>query len=477
MRLNSLVRFDEQYTRTDAERVSERMLRPFHQFARWQASGALLLLVCAVAALVWANSPWATAYGQMLHAPLSLSLSERVLQLDLRHWINDGLMAIFFFAVGLEIKRELIVGELADRRKAMLPIAAAIGGMVVPALCYAAANIGGEGARGWGIPMATDIAFALGALAVLGSRIPEGLKVFLVALAIVDDLGALLVIAVVYTAAINWNGLALAAVFLGALFVANRSGARQAAIYLALGIGAWYGLLVSGVHATLAGVLAALFVPARARIVPGAVATVIRRSADAIDVHAANGVRGAMEPERFTTISVLSRTLDAANSPIQRFEHMVHPWVAFGIVPVFALFNAGVAIDASAIRTLAFPVPLGIVAGLVVGKPLGIFVASWLAVKTGLATLPEGVSWRHVSGTAWLAGIGFTMALFISGLAFTGIGLESQAKLAILVGSVVSAVVGLAILLTARRLDAVAPSRSAHQSAGLRGADEASRDE
>jgi NhaA family Na+:H+ antiporter len=213
MRLNSLVRFDEQYTRTDAERVSERMLRPFHQFARWQASGALLLLVCAVAALVWANSPWATAYGQMLHAPLSLSLSERVLQLDLRHWINDGLMAIFFFAVGLEIKRELIVGELADRRKAMLPIAAAIGGMVVPALCYAAANIGGEGARGWGIPMATDIAFALGALAVLGSRIPEGLKVFLVALAIVDDLGALLVIAVVYTAAINWNGLALAAVF------------------------------------------------------------------------------------------------------------------------------------------------------------------------------------------------------------------------------------------------------------------------
>jgi NhaA family Na+:H+ antiporter len=399
---------------------------------------------------VWANSPWAVAYDGLLHTPLGLSVGERVLQLDLRHWINDGLMAIFFFAVGLEIKREFLVGELADRRKAMLPIAAAIGGMVVPALCYAAFNAGGEGAHGWGIPMATDIAFALGALAVLGSRIPEGLKVFLVALAIVDDLGALLVIAVVYTASINWSGIALATLFLAALLVANRAGARRAPIYLALGMGAWYGLLVSGVHATLAGVLAALFVPARVRVVPDALAGVIRRSADAIDVHAANGVRGAMEPERFAAISALSRTLDAANSPIQRFEHMVHPWVAFGIVPVFALFNAGVAIDASAIQALLFPVPLGIIAGLVIGKPAGIVVASWLAVQSGLATLPRGVSWRHVWGTAWLAGIGFTMALFISGLAFTDSGLDSQAKLGILLGSLVSAILGISILRTTR---------------------------
>ena len=451
MSLKALVRDDELHTRTDAERASDDVLRPFHQFARWQASGALLLLVCAVGALVWANSPWAIAYEELLHTPFRISLGERFLQLDLRHWINDGLMAIFFFAVGLEIKREFLVGELADARKAMLPIAAAIGGMVVPALCYAAFNSGGEGAHGWGIPMATDIAFALGALAVLGSRIPEGLKIFLVALAIVDDLGALLVIAVVYTASINWSGLALAAVFLAALFVASRAGARRAPIYLALGMGAWYGLLISGVHATLAGVLAALFVPARVRIVPDALAGVIRRSADAIDVHAANGARGAMEPERFSTISALSRTLEAANSPIQRFEHMVHPWVAFGIVPIFALFNAGVAIDASAIRTLAFPVPLGIMAGLVMGKPAGILVASWLAVKAGLATLPDGVSWRHVCGTASLAGIGFTMALFISGLAFPGTGLESQAKLGILLGSLLSAMIGMTVLLTTRR--------------------------
>ena len=451
MSRQELVREDELHTRTDAERAGERALRPFYQFARWQASGALLLLVCAVGALVWANSPWAISYDEMLHTPLRLSLGERALDMDLRHWINDGLMAIFFFAVGLEIKREFLVGELADRRKSMLPIAAAIGGMVVPALCYAAFNIGGEGAHGWGIPMATDIAFALGALAVLGSRIPGGLKVFLVALAIVDDLGALLIIAVVYTASIDLTGLALAAVCLAALFVANRLGARRAPIYLALGMVAWYGLLISGVHATLAGVLAAMFVPARVRIVPDALAGVIRRSADAIDVHAAKGVRGAMEPERFETTSVLSDTLEAANAPIQRFEHMVNPWVAFGIVPVFALFNAGVAIDASAIQTLASPVPLGIMTGLVLGKPVGICLASWLAVKTGLATLPEGVSWRHVCGTACLAGIGFTMALFISGLAFPGTGLESQAKLGILLGSLVAAIIGIAILLTTRR--------------------------
>ena len=451
MRPTPLVHDHELLSPTDAERASARVLRPFHQFARWQASGALLLLICTVGALAWANSPLAVSYEQLLHVPLHLSLGERVLQLDLRHWVNDGLMAVFFFSVGLEIKREFLVGELAETRKAMLPIAAAIGGMVVPALVYAAFNIGGHGSHGWGIPMATDIAFALGALAVLGSRIPDGLKVFLVALAIVDDLGALLVIALVYTASINWSGLALAASFLAALFVANRAGARGAPVYLALGIGAWYGLLVSGVHATLAGVLAALFVPARVRIVPEALARVVRRSADAIDTQAANGVRGSMEPARSAAITALSRTLDAAHSPVQRFERLVHPWVAFGVVPVFALFNAGVAIDASAIRSLAFPVPLGIMAGLVLGKPAGICLASWLAVKAGLAALPQGVSWRHVCGTAWLAGIGFTMALFISGLAFQAAEFERQAKLGILLGSLISAVIGIAILRTTRR--------------------------
>lgn len=449
--------------RTEAERARDRVLRPFQEFARWQASGGLLLLVCAVVALAWANSPWASAYGQLLHEPFGISFGEHLLRFDLRHWINDGLMAVFFFAVGLEIKRELLVGELAEPRQAMLPIAAAIGGMVAPALIYAAFNTGGEGARGWGIPMATDIAFALGALVLLGARIPEGLKIFLVALAIVDDLGALLVIAIFYTASIEWSGIAVAAAFLAALLVANRAGARRVPIYLALGAGLWYGLLISGLHATLAGVLSALLVPARVRIVPDALAQVIRRSADAIETHRTNGVRSAMDPERFATISVLSRALDAANSPLQRFEHMVQPWVTFAILPLFALFNAGVAIDASAMRTLASPVPLGIIAGLVIGKPLGICVASWLAVKTGLATLPEGVSWRQVTGTAFLAGIGFTMALFISGLAFPGTDLESEAKLGILLASLVAAAGGIAILFTTPRraerdLDVKVPS-------------------
>jgi len=451
MKLRTLVRDDELLARTQSERVGERVLRPFQQFARWQASGAVLLLFCAVCALVWANSAWALAYQEMLHEPFGISFGEHLLRFDLHHWINDGLMAVFFFSVGLEIKREFLVGELAEFRKAMLPLAAAVGGMLVPAAIYTAFNAGGEGAHGWGVPMATDIAFALGALAVLGRRIPEGLTLFLVALAIVDDLGALLVIALVYTASINTAGLAIAALFFAGLFVANRAGLRRAPIYLALGIGAWYGLLTSGVHATLAGVLSAMFVPARVRILPEAIAGVIRRSGDAIEAHDDNGTGLAMDPDRFAAISALGRVLEAAKSPLQRFEHMVHPWVAFGIVPVFALFNAGVAIDASAMRALASPVPLGIMAGLVIGKPAGVCVASWIAVKMGLAALPDGVSWRHVYGTAWLAGIGFTMALFISGLAFPGTGLEGQAKLGILVGSLVSAALGIGILLTASR--------------------------
>ena len=398
-------------------------------------------------ALAWANSPWAIAYGQMLHEPFGISFGEHLLRLDLRHWINDGLMAVFFFAVGLEIKREFLVGELADRQHALLPIAAAIGGMAAPALIYVAFNAGGEGVHGWGIPMATDIAFALGALAVLGPRIPVGLKVFLVALAIVDDLGALLVIAIFYTASIQWPGFVLAVAFLLALFAANRAGARRGPIYMLLGLGLWAALFSSGLHATLAGVLTALFVPARVRIMPDALVPVIRRSAAVIEAQARDGQPGSMDPERFAAISVLSRSLDAANSPLQRFEHSVQPWVSFVILPVFALFNAGVAVDASLLRTLASAVPLGIIAGLVIGKPLGICLASWLAVKSGLAALPDGVSWRQVVGTAFLAGIGFTMALFISGLAFPGTDLEREAKLAILLASVLAAAIGIAILL------------------------------
>jgi NhaA family Na+:H+ antiporter len=248
MNPDGLAREEELLGQTKAERAGDRVVRPFQVFAQRQASGGLVLLGCAILALAWANSPWAWAYEQMLGVPLAISLGEQVLRLDLRHWINDGLMAVFFFGVGLEIKREFLVGELAERRKAMLPIVAAVGGMVVPALIYAGFNFDGAGAKGWGIPMATDIAFALGALTVLGSRIPEALKVFLVALAIVDDLGALLVIAIFYTGSIEWRGVALIVVMLLALWEANRIGARRGSIYLLLGLGLWAGFFMSGLR-------------------------------------------------------------------------------------------------------------------------------------------------------------------------------------------------------------------------------------
>lgn len=454
MNAGGLAHEEELLDRTTAERAANSVVRPFQLFAQRQSSGSLVLLGCAILALAWANSPWAWAYDQMLGVPLGVSLGEQTLRLDLRHWINDGLMAIFFFGVGLEIKREFLVGELAQRRKAMLPIVAAVGGMVLPALIYAGFNFDGVGAKGWGIPMATDIAFALGALTILGSRIPEALKVFLVALAIVDDLGALLVIAVFYTASIEWQGIAMIVVLLLALGVANHSGTHRGSIYLVLGLGLWAGFFLSGLHATLAGVLTALFVPARVKIVPDALPRVIHRGADNIEAQAMDNETDAMDPDRVAIIGAIGGTLDAATAPLQRFEHKVQPWVTYGILPAFGLFNAGVAIDATVLRTLPTAVPLGIMVGLVLGKSVGIGLASWLAVKTGLAELPEGSTWQQLIGTAFLAGIGFTMALFISGLAFSGTHFEREAQLAILIGSLLAAAVGIAVLLTSKAAQA-----------------------
>lgn len=305
--------------------------------------------------------------------------------------------------------------------------------------------------------MATDIAFALGALAVLGSRIPEALKVFLVALAIVDDLGALVVIAIFYTASIDWRGVVLIVALLLALWMANRFGARRGAIYLMLGLGLWAAFLLSGMHATLAGVLTALFVPARVRILPKALSNVIRRGADDLEFQALDEQRDTMDPDRGAILGAIGESLDAAASPVQRFERMVQPWITYGILPAFSLFNAGVVIDATALATLSTAVPLGIMVGLVLGKSVGIGLASWIAVKAGVAELPEGTTWRHLIGIAFLAGIGFTMALFINGLAFAGTHYEREAQLAILIGSLLAAIVGIAILLTTRAEQAPVP--------------------
>jgi len=445
----ALIGHDDRVAPTAAEELAQRLMRPFQLFARQEVAGGIVLFLFTIVALVWANSPWAGVYEHLLHEPFSVALGDWRLSYDLHHWINDGLMAVFFFVVGLEIKREMLVGELAEPRKALLPIGAAVGGMLAPAAIYLAFNAGQPSARGWGIPMATDIAFAIGVLALLGRGIPEALKIFLVALAIVDDLGAVLVIAVFYTASLNWSGLGLAAVFLAALVLANRAGFRHAVVYLGLGIGLWYGFLISGIHATLAGVIAAFTVPARTRLATDRLAPVVRRAAERLEALDQSGAE-EMDARRFAAVGLLRRVAEEGKTPLQRFEHMLHPWVAFVVMPIFALFNAGVALDREAVGAVFEPLPLGIAAGLAVGKQLGVFGATYLLVRTGAASLPQGVGWGHMYGVACLAGIGFTMSLFIGSLAFPDAAEQSQAKIGVLLGSILSGLGGAVILSAAR---------------------------
>lgn len=421
----------------------ERILRPFQRFAKIEAAGGILLLVSTIVALAWANSPWGESYHRLWEAELWIGLGEFGLVKPLHLWINDGLMAVFFFLVGLEIKREMLVGELASPRKAALPLFAALGGMVVPAAIYIALNAGQAGARGWGIPMATDIAFALGVLALLGRRVPLVLKVFLAALAIVDDIGAVLVIALFYTAEISWFSLAVGGGFLIALMVANRLGSRSLGVYVLLGIGLWVAFLKSGVHATVAGVLLAMTIPARTRIEPE---RFLDRGRSVLD-----RFEGAIEPGRENSlinarqqaaVQALETAAEQVQAPLQRLEHSLHSWVAFGIMPLFAFSNAGVVLAGNVSSALTQPVFLGVVTGLVFGKQLGILFFTWLSVRVGLAVLPVGVTWRHIHGIAWLGGIGFTMSLFIANLAFADPLLLLLAKLAILTASLISGIGG-----------------------------------
>jgi Na+:H+ antiporter, NhaA family len=375
-----------------------RILEPFQRFAGSEAASGVVLLAATACALVWANSPWQPAYVSLLHHPLPISAGHVRLDLTVRLWINDCLMALFFLLVGLEIKREMLCGELASLRKSALPIAAALGGMVVPALLYVAMNLGGIGARGWGIPMATDIAFALGIAALLGPRVPVSLKVFLAAVAIVDDIGAVLVIAIFYTASIAWVSLSIAAALVIALALLNRAGVRHATPYLLLGAALWVAVLSSGIHATIAGVLLALTIPANAR--------------------------------------------DSDGSLLEKLEHALDAPIAFFVVPLFALANAGVRIGGAASSVLSLHVLAGVVVGLVLGKPLGISLAAWLAVRMRIATLPDSVSWRMLRGVSWLGGIGFTMSLFVGALAFGDEALLDSAKTGVLLASCIAAFMG-----------------------------------
>lgn len=460
------------------------LLHPFRRFARFEAAGGVLLLITSVSALIWANSAYAPSYLQLWektyftlglgefavsgHHGASHAAEEGAAQatepgglgpflvsMSLVHWINDLLMAAFFLVVGLEIKREILVGELASPRRAAVPIFAAIGGMAVPGAIFALVNQGTPQVRGWGVPMATDIAFALAFLAILGRRVPLSLRVFLASLAIIDDLGALLVIAIFYTEEIRTNYLVAAAVLIGILMTHNAIGVRRVHPYVLFGLLLWYAMYKSGVHATISGVLVALAIPARAKVDGSEFLAGSRRALDDFERAGENGPSILTNAEQQVAAQVAETYAQLVQTPLQALEHALLPWVSFLIVPLFALANAGVAFAAGGAGggidgLLTSRVMLGIVAGLALGKPIGIMLASWLAVKSGLGALPADITWRQLLGMSCLAGIGFTMSLFIAQLAFPDPSHLATAKVAVLSGSAVSAVIGSVILWTSR---------------------------
>ena len=420
----------------------ERLTLPVRRQLHAAPAGGLVLLACAAVAMVWANSPASHSYHALWTTPVTIGIGEHRATLDLHAVVNDGLMAVFFFLVGLEIKREVLVGELASMRQAALPVAAALGGMLVPALLFLAFNASGPASRGWGIPMATDIAFALGVLALLGDRFPPALRVFLSALAIADDLGAVLVIALFYTASVSWSALAAASGLLLLSLAANAIGVRAAWAYALIGIALWAAVLGSGVHATVAGVLLAMTIPSRTVIDERALLDGARAALQDFDLARHPDTVMLSNREHQAALRRLEVLSEKALPPLARLEHGLHGIVTFGIMPLFALANAGVDLRGGG-AAIASTIGLGVIVGLVLGKPIGISLASWLAVRTGFASLPAGIGWRTLVGAAVLGGIGFTMSLFIAALAF-GDSPEAltSAKLGTLAASVIAGVVG-----------------------------------
>ena len=401
------------------EKAFSRVLTPFEEFIHRQTTSGLLLMMTAILALLLANSPLHSFYQQIQHLNIGLTIGNWSLENNLHHWVNDGLMALFFFVVGLELKREIMFGELADPRRAALPIVAAIGGMVVPALIYYGINPGGDAARGWGIPMATDIAFALGAIALLASRVPRALITFLVALAIVDDLGAVVVIAVFYTETISMGALISAAGLFAFLMVLNISGVRKILPYFIVAIFLWYAMYLSGVHATLAGVLGAFSVPARPKYNPGKFSQQVKELIKRFDTSRASGQNIMSNDELRGIVQTLSNGVQQVEAPLQRLEHAWHLPVAYLVIPIFALFNAGIPLDFSDIgQTLDHPVTMGVMFGLLAGKIIGIAGTCWVALKLGIGQLPAGTRFTQIIGVSLLGGIGFTMSIFIAELGF-----------------------------------------------------------
>ncbi|MDC0684567.1 Na+/H+ antiporter NhaA [Sorangium atrum] len=426
-----------------ARRLALWIFQPLERFLHVQAASGIVLIIATAVALAWANSPWAASYERLWRTPMRLGLGSYLVEHDLHFWINDGLMAIFFFVVGLEIRREIHQGELSVLKRAVLPVAAALGGMLFPALIYLALNPSPPERSGWGVPMATDIAFAVGALALLGNRVPAALRVLLLALAIIDDIGAILVIAVFYSSSISVAGFGLVALGIAGVLALQRFGVRSPAVYVAPGVVTWAGLLSAGVHPTIAGVLLGLLTPVHPWFGEEGFLAEARRALQDFQERATGGHDAR---ELTGPLAQLAQARREALPPVVSLEAALHPWVAYGIMPLFAFANAGVSLGdvhlgaAGSTRLL-----LGVVLGLTMGKPLGIMVACFLSVKLGLAALPRGVLWRGVLVVGCVAGIGFTMAIFVAGLAFgTGQRL-GVAKLAVLLGSLFSALVAMAV--------------------------------
>jgi NhaA family Na+:H+ antiporter len=428
--------------------VPRRVLRPLQEFLSTSTASGTLLLLAALAALAWANSPWASVYEELWSTRLELSFGDWVIGEDLRHWVNDALMTLFFLVVGLEIKREFLTGELHEWRAAALPVVAAFGGMLVPALVYLAINAGGAGARGWGIPMATDIAFALGVLVLAARHAPSGLKPFILTLAIVDDIGAILVIALFYSEGIALGSLLTAAAVCVLMLVLRRVGIKATYVFVGLGVIVWLATYASGVHPTIAGVVLGLLAPAAPFQRPHAVSEEARRTADlTIDVPDPPDA----DASQWLRLAGLSRE---AVSPLARAEHALLPWTSFLIVPLFAFANAGVQLSGEQITdAFSSPVTLGVLLGLVIGKVAGISGAAALALSTGLARLPAGVRFPHLAGAAAVAGIGFTVSLLIAELAFEDRAMIDEAKVGILAASVVAGVIGWVLLRIAPPVD------------------------
>jgi len=407
------------------EKSFDKVVTPFEEFIHEETTSGLILMVSAILAMICANSLLAPYYEHILHTELAISIGASELRYTLHHWINDGLMAFFFLVVGLEIKREVIVGELSDPKAAMMPIIAAIGGMLIPALLFYFINFNTDASIGWGVPMATDIAFAVGVLVLLGSRVPKTVLTFLVGLAIVDDLGAVVVIALFYTEQIfvNWLVLAVATFFV--LIAFNRMGIRRPLLYFIIGTIMWFAMLQSGIHATLAGVMVALTIPVKPKFdhklfvnhmseILNTLKTTQNKNTDTKDMCIIH------DNESRAMLQTLENGVHSVESPLQRLEHAMHMPVAFIIIPLFALANAGIPVDMSSLgQTLLHPVSMGVMAGLILGKLMGVAGITWLAVKLGLGKLPEGMTGYHLIGVGFLAGIGFTMSIFIAELGFS----------------------------------------------------------